>query len=158
MTSRHLIRSALVGAAAGAAGTTALNAASYIDMTWRARPASATPQKTVEKLAELAGTDVPGEGEDRDNRLSGLGALSGIVTGVAIGAAYGVVRGLGLRPPVAVGALVAATGALVGSNGPMTVLGITDPRTWGTSDWVSDVLPHLAYGAVTAATAAAADR
>ena len=38
----------------------------------------------------------------------------------------------------------------------MTALGITDPRTWGTSDWVSDVVPHLVYGVVTAATAEAA--
>jgi len=156
MTSRHLVRSALVGAAAGAAGTTALNFASYVDMTWRARPASSTPEKTVEKFAELAGAEVPGEGEERDNRLSGLGALSGIVTGVAIGAMYGLARGLGLRPPVTVGALLTTTGALIGSNGPMTALGITDPRTWGTSDWVSDVVPHLFYGVVTAATVEAA--
>jgi hypothetical protein len=156
MTSRHLVRSALVGAASGAAGTTALNFASYLDMTWRARPASSTPEKTMEKLAELAGAEVPGEGEDRDNRLSGLGALSGIVTGVAVGAMYGVARGLGLRPPVAVGSLVATAAVLLASNGPMTALGITDPRTWGTSDWVSDVVPHLFYGVVTAATAEAA--
>lgn len=124
-------------------------------MTWRARPVSSTPKKTVERLAELAGTDVPGEGEDRDNRLSGLGALSGIVTGVAVGGMYGVARGLGLRPPVAVGALLVAAGAMIASTGPMTALGITDPRTWGTSDWVSDVVPHLLYGVVTAATAEA---
>lgn len=33
----------------------------------------------------------------------------------------------------------------------MTVLGVTDPRSWSVGAWVSDVVPHLAYGAVTAA-------
>jgi hypothetical protein len=47
---------------------------------------------------------------------------------------------------------VAATvGALLVGNGPMTILGITDPRSWSTTDWASDVVPHLAYGTVTAA-------
>jgi hypothetical protein len=32
----------------------------------------------------------------------------------------------------------------------MTVLGITDPRTWSRADWISDLAPHLAYGAITA--------
>jgi hypothetical protein len=34
----------------------------------------------------------------------------------------------------------------------MTALGISDPRTWAAKDWVSDIVPHLAYGMVTAAT------
>jgi hypothetical protein len=33
----------------------------------------------------------------------------------------------------------------------MVVLGITDPRDWPASSWVSDLVPHLAYGFVTAA-------
>ncbi len=33
----------------------------------------------------------------------------------------------------------------------MTALDVADPRTWPTSAWVADVVPHLAYGAVTAA-------
>ena len=38
---------ALLGAAAGAAGTTALNFLTYVDMAVRGRPASSTPEKTV---------------------------------------------------------------------------------------------------------------
>jgi hypothetical protein len=38
----------LAGAAAGAAGTAALNAVTYVDMTVRGRPASDTPERTVE--------------------------------------------------------------------------------------------------------------
>jgi hypothetical protein len=41
------------------------------------------------------------------------------------------------------------------ANGPMTAMGLTDPRTWSRTDWLSDVLPHLAYGWVTASTYAA---
>jgi hypothetical protein len=32
----------------------------------------------------------------------------------------------------------------------MIVLRITDPRSWGLTGWLSDVVPHVAYGAVTA--------
>ena len=42
--------------------------------------------------------------------------------------------------------------ALVGANGPMVALGISDPRDWGPADWVSDIVPHLAFGFITAAT------
>jgi hypothetical protein len=153
-----MLREMLTGAAAGAAGTTALNAATYLDMSWRGRPASSTPDATLKRLTEVAHVTVPGEGETRDNRVSALGALTGIATGVAVGAAYGGARALGLRPPVWAGAVVTALGALAGSNGPMTVLGVTDPRTWAAADWVSDVLPHLAYGMVTSATYAATER
>jgi len=152
-----MLRSIARGAAAGAAGTTALNAVTYLDMVLRARPASSTPEQTVTKLAEAAGVAIPGEGDARDNRVSALGALSGIVTGVGVGAAYGLLRALHVRPPVWLGAVLTTAGALAGSNGPMTALGITDPKQWSATDWVSDVVPHLAYGLVTAATAAALD-
>jgi len=142
----------LKGAAAGAAGTTALNATTYLDMTVRARPTSSTPEDTVEKLAEVSLLEIPGEGEDRENRLAGLGPLSGIVTGVGVGALFGLIRGLGWRPPVAVGAVAATLVVLVGANGPMAALGISDPRTWSGPQWAADVIPHLAYGLVTAAT------
>ncbi|MBA2416596.1 MAG: hypothetical protein H0V64_12055 [Geodermatophilaceae bacterium] len=146
------LRSILAGAAAGAAGTTALNAVSYLDVAVRARPASSTPEDTVEKLAEKVHVQIPGEGEDRDNRLAGLGPLSGIVTGVGIGTLLGLARGLGWRPSPAVGAVVATVVVLIGANGPMTALGITDPREWNLDAWLSDVVPHVAYGVVTAAT------
>ena len=146
------LRSILAGAAAGAAGTTALNAVSYLDVAVRARPASSTPEDTVEKLAEKVHVQIPGEGEDRDNRLAGLGPLAGIVTGVGIGTLLGLARGLGWRPSPAVGAVVATVVVLIGANGPMTALGITDPREWNLDAWLSDVVPHVAYGVVTAAT------
>jgi hypothetical protein len=46
---------------------------------------------------------------------------------------------------------------MAAANGPMVVLGITDPRTWSAADWISDVVPHLAYGAVVKTTMDALD-
>jgi len=148
----------MAGVLAGAAGTTALNAVTYIDMAWRARPASTTPQTTVEELAEATGFAIPGEGDAKSNRASALGALTGMLTGVGIGAAYGLSHACGIRPTRCVGAALATVAAIAGSNGPMTLLGITDPRTWSATDWASDIVPHLAYGLVTARAYAALRR
>ena len=142
----------LRGAAAGAAGTTALNAATYLDMALRGRPSSSTPERTVERLSSLAHLSIPGADGQRDNRLVGLGALSGIATGVGVGIAYGGAHAIGWHPSVLAGAVALTAGALAGSNGPMTLLGITDPRQWSATDWVSDLVPHAAYGLVAALT------
>src|SRR3954454_24077062 len=80
---------ALRGAAAGAAGTTALDLVAYLDMTVRGRPPSSTPERTVEKLAEKAHLTIPGQGAERANRLEGLGALTGLVAGVGVGGLFG---------------------------------------------------------------------
>src|SRR5688572_20203697 len=143
---------ALRGAAAGAAGTTALNAVTYLDMVVRGRPASSTPERTVEELAGRAHVPIAGSGGKRANRVQALGALTGLAAGTGVGALVGLARAAGFRtrPPVAT-ALVTA-GVLVGTNGPMTVLGITDPRTWSAADWISDVVPHLAYAVVVTTT------
>ena len=144
------LRSGLLGAAAGAAGTTALNAVTYVDMAVRGRPASTTPEDTVEELSQRTHVPVPGEGPARQNRVAGLGPLTGLLAGVGIGALLGVARAGGWRPGIGAATATATVGALVGTNGPMTALGVTDPRTWPLSSWVADVVPHLAYGAVTA--------
>lgn len=140
----------LAGAAAGAAGTTALNAVTYLDMAVRGRPTSSTPENTLERLAGLAHLPIPGKGATRANRVQGLAALTGLGAGMGVGAVLGLARAAGFRPSPAVMAVVATAGALVGTNGPMTVLGITDPRTWSAVDWVSDIVPHVAYGLVAA--------
>lgn len=140
------------GALAGAAGSTALNAVTYLDMALRGRPASSTPEDTIDRLSAAVGVPVPGNDQHRPNRLSGLGALLGILTGTAVGAGYGLVHQFGRRPPIALGAAGACLAAMAGSTVPMTMLRVTDPRTWRPADWAADVLPHLAYGVVTAAT------
>src|SRR5690348_11804704 len=143
-----MFRRLMLGAAAGAAGTTALNAVTYLDMAWRARPSSSTPQQMVEKGAEAVGVDIPGEGEERENRLAGLGPLAGIGVGVGVGLAYGLLDTLRLRPPRTLGTLLAGGAAMAGSALPMAVTGVTDPWSWDATSWASDVVPHIAYGAV----------
>jgi hypothetical protein len=147
----------LQGAAAGAAGTTALNAVTYLDMTVRARPTSTTPERTVDRLAGLLHTPIPGDEQRRGNRRIGLGALTGILTGTAVGACYAALAGR-RRPPVWLGSAVVGGLAMAGTDVPMALLKVSNPRTWSATDWVSDVVPHLAYGAVTAMTYAALGR
>lgn len=150
-------RAFLAGAAAGAAGTTALNGVTYLDMAVRGRPASSTPEDTVDRLTAVAGVDIPGEGEARPNRLSGLGALAGLLTGVGVGALAGLfTTKLRLPPPVL--SVLIGVAAMAGSNIPMTALGVTDPRSWDATSWVSDIIPHLAYGAVTTAVLTALNK
>ena len=143
---------ALRGAAAGAAGTTALNAVTYLDMTVRGRASSSTPERTVEALAAKAHLSIPGDEEKRSNRVQGLGPLTGLVAGIGVGALVGLARAAGFRSRPLVGTALTTVGVLIATNGPMTALGITDPRTWSTTDWVSDIVPHLAYGAVVETT------
>lgn len=145
------------GAAAGAAGTTALNAVTYLDMAIRGRPSSSTPEQVVETIAEKAHVTIPGDGKTRANRVEGLGPLAGLGGGVAVGVAVGLARAAGLRSRPLVGILLTTMAAMVPGNGPMAVLGITDPRNWSTTEWLSDVVPHLAYGAVVKTTMDAFD-
>jgi hypothetical protein len=149
---------ALRGAVAGAAGTTALNVVTYLDMSLRGRSASSTPEVTVEKLAGVAHTPIPGDGEKRQNRVQALGAVTGLVSGIGMGVLVGLARAAGFRSQPLVGTLLTTAGVLVATNGPMTVLGVTDPRTWSATDWGSDIVPHLAYAAVVKTTMDAFDR
>lgn len=151
-----MLRRLLLGAAAGAAGTTALNATTYLDMTVRARPASTTPERTVDRMAALAHTRIPGDEQRRGNRRTGLGALLGILTGTAVGAGYALAAS-GRRPPVWLGIIAAGGLAMLSSDTPLALLRVSDPRAWSRTDWISDAVPHLAYGAVTAVTYAAVD-
>jgi len=58
----NALQGLLRGAAAGAAGTTALNAVTYLDMVLRGRGTSSTPEDTVEKLSDKTHLPVPGDG------------------------------------------------------------------------------------------------
>lgn len=145
----------LAGAVAGATGATALNIATYVDMVVRGRPASSTPERSVEALSARVGVEVPGDGDKRANRVHGLAGLLGLCTGVAIGMTVaGLDTASGARVsrlPVAAGACVFGGVALVGANAPMSRLRVTDPREWTAADWASDLVPHAAYGLAAAA-------
>lgn len=134
------------GAAAGAAGVTALNTVTYLDMALRGRPASDTPERSVEALTEKMPLSIPGDEDTRQNRLLGLGPLTGVAAGVTVGAAMGLLRSAGRSVPVWAAGPVAALAAMAAGDGPMAALGVTDPRSWSLKDWVSDVVPHLAFG------------
>lgn len=116
-------------AAAGAAGTTAPNALTYLERAVRGRPTSSAPAQTVEKLSSTSGMTIPGDEQTRGIRVAGLGLLTGL-------------------PAV----------AFAESNAPMTAMGITDPRGWPVPAWIGDLIAHLAFGLVTAATPRAVTR
>ena len=140
------------GLIAGAVGTTALNATTYLDMVLRARPASSTPELTVQRGAEVLGVSIPGDEDAREARKAGLGPLLGTAAGVGAGLALSALRTSG-RPRTFGGTLgVAWVLAMAAGNGPMTVLGVTDPRTWSATDWVADIVPHAAYAVAATAT------
>jgi hypothetical protein len=138
----------LRGALAGAAATTALDAVTYVDMAVRGRPSSQTPQQTVEKFADIAQVDIPGDEDTRQNRVDGIGPLLGIATGVAVGTVAGLLRPVLVRTNPLVAAVLIGAAAMAASDLPMRALGITDPAEWSPQDWLADALPHLAFGAI----------
>jgi hypothetical protein len=75
-----------------------------------------------------------------------------------MGVLIGLLRAAGLRSQPVVGTGLITVGVMAAANGPMVALGITDPRTWSATDWISDIVPHLAYGAVVKTTMDAFDR
>ena len=135
------------GLAAGAAGTTVLNAVTYLDMALRGRAASSTPDQTIDALVDVTGRQIPGRRDERDNRRTALGALAGIGNGVAVGVLASLARSSGVRLPSAVGAVATGAAAMALTDGTTTALGVGDPRDWSGRDWLSDAVPHLAYGA-----------
>lgn len=150
-----MIRSIVAGGIAGAAGEMVLNILSYLDMFVRARPASQMPGKVAVKLADLGGIDLakPGERPEKlEARQESAGALMGYGVAIGVGAGYAVLRRLGLRLPIPVAGLVIGGTAMVFPDSDATVLGATDPGSWGVSGSALDAIPHAAYGIATAAT------
>ena len=81
-----IVRDALRGATAGAAGTVALDITTYLDMAIRGRSSSGVPAKVAGSLTETAGIDLAPDGnsEAAENRKSGIGALMGDVVGLGV--------------------------------------------------------------------------
>lgn len=138
----------VAGAIAGAAGATALNVVSYADMSVRGRSAGSSPEATVEAMASAAGTEVPGTAEETKNRESGLGNIAGVAVGVGLGAVTGVLRMYHVKIPKYLAPFVSGLAAMAVSDGVMTRLKVTDPRSWDARSVAADALPHLAYGLV----------
>jgi hypothetical protein len=148
-----MLRSALVGIVAGAVGTAALNVVTYGDMVARARPASETPSEFVKKVAADNGVEpLSGDGDAAKNRRSGVGSLLGYANGLGIGVLYGVLRPALRGVPLICAALAAGGAAMALSDVPLVRSGVTDPKTWGTSGWLADAIPHAVYGLAVAVT------
>jgi len=157
----------VAGLVAGACGTLALNTVGYVDMLVRGRSASRLPADVAGKLADEMGipldfdldSDADQDDDDSDeaqtrvaNRREALGALLGHVTGLQIGFLYGMVRLVLPRPPTWLAGAALGSLAMAASNYPAAQFGLTNPQTWDAAGWMADVVPHMAYGIVTAAT------
>jgi hypothetical protein len=92
------MRSLLHGAVAGLAGTTALNIAGYADIALRGRPLSDTPEITVRRLAAKLRIRIPGDDRTLENRIAGLGPLTGYTVGLGMGAALSWAQAAGWLP------------------------------------------------------------
>lgn len=142
------------GIIAGAAGTVALDATTYLDMALRGRPSSETPATVVGILAEKIGVMSLGPDHKDDttaNRRTGLGSLLGYATGAGVGATYGLVRGKRVKSGLFSGIVVGLV-AMAASDIPIAATGVSDPSSWSPADWASDLIPHIIYGIVLSRT------
>jgi hypothetical protein len=146
----HMLKRALWGAAAGAAGTAVLNLITYVDMLVRARPASSVPADTADRLANRAGIQLEADdAESTQNRRTAAGALLGFGAGIGLGAAYGVVEKAIPDMPAPISGAFVGLAAMAASDVPATVIGATDPLTWDAAGWLADLAPHYGYGLAT---------
>jgi uncharacterized membrane protein len=123
------------GALAGAAGTTALNAVGFADMTLRP-PGQQRP-----------GTGRGAAGHARRRHRSRQRCSTPEPAGRPRRACWHRNRRWSRRPCGPVAGRGAQAGA-AGRPGRHRWLGVSDPRTWDAASWLSDIVPHLAFGAV----------
>ena len=138
---------ALRGAAAGAAGTTALNVVAYLDMAVRG------PGPQFQTTAEHRGRNWRGHAApvdpgrrltDGPARVEGLGALTGLVAGVGVG---GLRAGPGPPGFRSRRVLLTTLTVLVSTrNGASDRRSCASriPRPWSVVDWISDLVPRTA--------------
>jgi hypothetical protein len=132
------------GLAAGAAGTAALNPVSYADMALRARPPSKVSRRVVKEFARWAGVR-----NMEQPRVQGLSMLLGYADGFGAGVLFGVLRPRMRGIPWFAAGAALGVFTMVLSEGTATAMGKTDPRAWGVSGWLVDLVPRTLYGCVT---------
>lgn len=151
-------RSVFAGTVAAAVGTVLLDVVTYADMAVRGRPPSTVPGTMVKNLAQYLGLEaLAADDETAANRRSGIAAILGYANGVAVGAVYGALEPVLRKLPLTIRALVAGGAAMAAADVPATKSGATDPKTWGTAGWLSDILPHVVFGYAVACTFDALD-
>lgn len=139
------------GATAGALATLALNVVTYADVTLRGRPPSPVPAEVVDRTTAQLGVTLAAGGRrsgEAANRRTGLGALLGYATGISAGVAYGLARRRFVGPPAPLAGLVAGAAVMAMTDVSATAAGATDPRCWGASGWLADIVPHAVFGVV----------
>jgi hypothetical protein len=152
-----VLRDVLKGLLAGAAGTVALNIATYADMALRGRPPSNVPSKLASTLANMVHLSLSSQGVGAQdltvqNRENGLGALLGYINGLGTGVVYSLLRSQRDEVPLPLAGTLVGLAAMAESDIPLVMLKVSDPKTWGASGWLFDIIFHLIYGFVTAAT------
>jgi len=152
-----MLGSALRGMVAGAMGTVALDITTYMDMVIRGRSSSNATSKLVDTIAEkirlpLSSQGVGSQDQTAQNRESALGALLGYVNGLGAGCIYGMLRSQSDEIPIPLAGTLVGLTAMAASDVPLVTLGVSNPKTWGISGWLADLIPHLVYGIVTVAT------
>lgn len=146
-----MLRRIVFGMIAGAAGSAVLNFITYADMLIRGRPSSTVPAETAARMADTVGVDLGGREQAAESRRTAAGALLGYGAGIGVGALYGVVERRLPGLPLPLSAALVGAAAMAASDVPATASGATDPRKWGASGWLADVVPHLGYGLATVA-------
>lgn len=147
-----MLRRALNGLIAGAAGSATLNVITYLDMLGRARPSSSVPADTAQAIAGTAGVDLAAEDESGTQaRRTAAGALMGYGAGLGVGTLYGIVEDAVPDLPLPIAGGVLGVAAMMASDVPATLTGATDPREWTPQSWMADIVPHLGYGLATVA-------
>jgi hypothetical protein len=138
---------------AGAAGTLALEAATYVDVAVRGRAPSSVPETVVGKVASRVGVDALAESredETAQHRRSGVGAIFGYATGLGVALLASPLFRRRALPASIAGIAIGAT-AMTLSDVGATAIGATDPRSWGAAGWLADAIPHAIYGITVAA-------
>ena len=107
--------------------------------------------------ADLIGAHLPTDPGKKAAVETGHGSVLGMLVGLSVGVTLGALRRSGrLRgPATTVGS--AWVLVMLAGDAPMTVLGVTDPRTWSAVGWATDILPGAAYTLAAAATLQAFD-
>jgi hypothetical protein len=144
------------GVVAGSAGTLALNATTYADMLLTGRAASSTPSKMVTTLADAVGVPLAAGDDEAAHRTAahraeGAGALLGQLTGVIAGVAFALVRPRVRRLPTVLAGLAAGLAVMAATDSANVAAGTTKLSEWGVRGWLSDLVPHAAFGLVLAA-------
>ena len=166
---RHPIRAALLGAAAGAAGTAAMDLVGYRRYRKGGGTEGLTPWETAENVNKWADAPAPAQfgkrvferitGHDLpDHRARSTTNLVHWATGIGWGAQFGLVNGLWRRHQVVLGVLFGPAVWLAGYV--ILPLAKVYKPIWeyDRATLVKDFGAHMAYGSVTAASFAALAR